>query len=499
MRRIDELTFDNTYARLPEVFFQRVAPTPFENPRLVHFNPAAANLLGLDPAEAERPDFAEFITGRKPIPGSEPIAMLYAGHQFGHYVPQLGDGRAILLGEVKSPVPGLYNGHLQLSTDKWDLQVKGAGKTAFSRFGDGRAVLRSSVREYLCSEAMHGLGIPTTRALCLIGSDEPVFREQPEPGAMIVRLAPSHVRFGSFEVFYYREQVENLRTLADYVIGQFYPQFASVPAQEKYYRWFKEVVRRTGQLMAEWQAVGFCHGVMNTDNFSILGLTMDYGPYGFMDDFDPGHICNHTDQTGLYSYQNQPRIGFFNLQCLGQALSPLMTADQVNAALADYEPSLATHFLDLLGAKHGFKHQQPVDEEIFRDTFELLKGSDFTRFFRALNSFSTEPGATNAPLRDLVVNRLAWEDWSQRYAARLRGESSQDAERKGRMDRINPKFVLRNYLAQEAIDAAHERDASEIDALLKVLRNPFAEHPEFERFAAPPPDWGRTLEVSCSS
>jgi uncharacterized protein YdiU (UPF0061 family) len=499
MRRIDELTFDNSYARLPEGFFQRVAPTPFENAWLVHLNPAAANLIGLDPREAERADFADFITGRKTIPGSDPIAMLYAGHQFSHYVPQLGDGRAILLGEVTSSVKGLYNGHLQLSTDKWDLQVKGAGKTAFSRFGDGRAVLRSSIREYLGSEAMHGLGIPTTRALCLIGSDEPVFREAPEPGAMLVRMAPSHVRFGSFEVFYYREQTENLRSLADYVIGQFYPQFAGVAPQEKYYRWFKEVIRRTGQLMAEWQAVGFCHGVMNTDNFSILGLTMDYGPYGFMDDFDPGHICNHTDQTGLYAFQNQPGVGFFNLQCLAQALSPLMTMDQVNTALGDYEPALATHFLDLMGAKHGFKHQQAMDEEIFRNTFELLKGTDFTRFFRALDSFSTADGADNSALGDLVVDRPAWAAWAPRYRARLRAESSDDAERKDRMDRINPKFILRNYLAQQAIDAAHQRDYSEIDSLLKVLRNPFAEHPESERYAAPPPDWGRKLEVSCSS
>ncbi len=499
MRSIEALTFDNTYSRLPDTFFQRVQPEPFENPWLVHFNEAAGNLLDLDPAEAQRPHFLDFVTGRKPIPGSDPLAMLYAGHQFGSYVPQLGDGRAILLGEVRSPVKGLYNGHLNLVTDKWDLHLKGAGKTTFSRFGDGRAVLRSSVREYLCSEAMHGLGIPTTRALCLVGSDEPVFRETPEPGAMILRMAPCHVRFGSFEVFYYRNQVDNLRSLADYVIAQHYPEFASVAPKDKYYRWFKEVVRRTGQLMAEWQAVGFCHGVMNTDNFSILGLTMDYGPFGFLDDFDPGHICNHTDQTGLYAYDQQPRIGHFNLQALGQALSPLMTPDQATGAIGDYEPALATHFLDLLGAKHGFRIQSPTDEEIFRDTFEVLRGTDLTNFFRALNSFSTAPGADNPHLRDLVVNRPAYDAWAKRYAARLTGEGSKDAERKARMDRVNPKFILRNHLAQRVIDAAHKRDTSEIETLMRLLRNPFAEHPGLERYAEPPPPELKKIEVSCSS
>ena len=251
--------------------------------------------------------------------------------------------------------------------------------------------------------------------------------------------------------------------------------------------------------MAEWQAVGFCHGVMNTDNFSILGLTMDYGPFGFLDDFDPGHICNHTDQSGFYAYDQQPRIGHFNLQALGQALSPLMTPDQATGAIGDYEPALATHFLDLLGAKHGFRIQSPTDEEIFRDTFEVLRGTDMTNFFRALNSFSTAPGADNSHLRDLVVNRPAYEAWVKRYAARLTGEGSKDAERKARMERVNPKFILRNHLAQRAIDAAHKRDTSEIENLMRILRNPFAEHPGMELYAEPPPAELKKIEVSCSS
>ena len=284
MRTLADLAFDNTYARLPATFYQHVEPTPVPDPYLVAFNPDAARLIDLDPAEASNPEFVEYFAGNKLLPGSEAIAMKYAGHQFGSWVPQLGDGRAILLGEVKNS-----------AGERWDLHLKGAGKTMFSRFGDGRAVLRSSIREYLACEALHALGIPTTRALCIIGTDLEVYRESVESGALIVRMAPSHVRFGSPEVSPHRGQTDSVKTLADYVIEQHYPDLKEV--EDRYAAFLREVVARTARLVAKWQAVGFAHGVLNTDNMSILGITLDYGPYGFMENFEPVSSAT-TDETG---------------------------------------------------------------------------------------------------------------------------------------------------------------------------------------------------------
>src|SRR5579885_2905453 len=339
LRRLEELQFDNAYARLPDAFHRRLAPTPFTAPSyLVSFNAEAAALLDLDPKEAERPDFIDYFTGRRRLPGSDPVAMVYAGHQFGVYVSQLGDGRAILLGEVRNQ-----------DGASWDLHLKGAGLTPFSRDGDGRAVLRSTIREYLCGEAMHGLGIPTTRALCIIGSEEKVWRESIETGAMLVRLSPTHVRFGSFEVFYYRRQFEHLARLAEYVIGEHFPHLAG--RSNRYAELFADVVAWTARLIARWQAVGFAHGVMNTDNMSILGLTLDYGPFGFMDEYDPGFICNHSDHHGRYAFDRQPSIGLWNLSCLAQALLPLAPKEALKAALESYEPTLNRLYLDLMRAK----------------------------------------------------------------------------------------------------------------------------------------------------
>ena len=318
---LETLSFDNSYARLPESFYAKLNPTPFsEPPYLISFNLAAAELIDLDPEQAKRPEFADVFGGSMLVPGMEPLAMLYSGHQFGVYVPQLGDGRAILLGEARNE-----------RGERWDLQLKGAGLTPFSRDGDGRAVLRSTIREYLCSEAMHGLGIPTTRALCIVGSEHKVFREQVETSAIVLRMAPSHVRFGSFEILYYRKQHEQLTVLADYVIAHHYPHLVDV--SDKYARFFSEVAERTARLIAQWQAVGWAHGVMNTDNRSILGITLDYGPFGFIDDYDPGFICNHSDHNGRYAFNQQPYIGLWNLSCLAQALLPLSQKEDLKAAL----------------------------------------------------------------------------------------------------------------------------------------------------------------------
>ena len=489
MRTLENLAFDNRYGRLPPGFYARLAPTPLSDPYLVSFNEDAAWLIDLDPAEAQRAAFVAAMAGNAPLPGADPLAMLYSGHQFGHYVPQLGDGRALLLGEV-------VNGR----DERWTLQLKGAGRTAYSRGADGRAVLRSTIREYLCSEAMHGLGIPTTRALCIVGADEPVIRETVETAAVLLRLAPSHVRFGSFEVFYYRKQHDHLKLLADHVIGEYFPGFANAP--DPYYRFLVEVVERTARLIARWQAVGFAHGVMNTDNMSVLGITLDYGPFGFMERFDSGYICNHSDDHGRYSFDNQPHIGLWNLTCLAQALTPLIPAEQCNDALARYEPFYVAEYAALMRAKLGLATADNADRELIIDLLGLMaeNGVDYTIFFRRLGAFKRGADEHNAALRDLFIQREAFDVWAGHYRARLAQENSDDAERTQRMHRVNPKYVLRNYLAQTAIrKAAEHKDYSEIDRLLKLLRRPFDEQPAMAAYAAPPPDWAQHIEVSCSS
>ena len=488
-RTLETLSFDNTYARLPEAFHARLNPTPFGSPPyLVHANSAAAGLIDLDPVQFIRPEFAGLFGCSMLAPGMEPLAMLYSGHQFGVYVPQLGDGRAILLGEVRNE-----RGEI------WDLHLKGAGMTPFSRDGDGRAVLRSTIREYLCSEAMHALGIPTTRALCIVGSDHKVYREQIETAATLVRMAPSHVRFGTFEIFYYRKQHEHLKVLADYVIEHHFPHL--VQQADNYARFFAEVVERTARLIARWQAVGWAHGVMNTDNMSILGLTLDYGPFGFMDDYDAGFICNHSDHNGRYAFNQQPYIGLWNLSCLAQALLPLAEKETLKAALDRYTPLFEEQYRSLMRGKLGLREERPEDEELIRDFLGLLQGShvDYTIVFRELGTFCSDPGASNDRLREHFLNRERFDEWASRYRDRLRSEQSRDDDRQRCMNQVNPKYVFRNYLAQTAIEKARQKDFSEIDRLLTLLQNPYDDQPDMQAYAAPPPNWGKHLSISCSS
>jgi serine/tyrosine/threonine adenylyltransferase len=488
-RTLETLSFDNTYARLPQAFYSRVNPTPFSAPPyLIHANSAAAELIDLDPGQCTRPEFASLFGGSLVAPGMEPLAMLYSGHQFGVYVPQLGDGRAILLGEATNE-----------RGERWDLHLKGAGLTPFSRDGDGRAVLRSTIREYLCCAAMQGLGIPTTQALCLVGSDDKVYREQIETGAMLVRMAPAHVRFGTFEIFYYRKQHEHLKALADYVIQQHFPHLCDVDS--KYVRFFTEVVERTAKLIAHWQAVGWAHGVMNTDNMSILGLTLDYGPYGFMDDYDAGFICNHSDHNGRYAFNQQPYIGLWNLSCLAQALLPLAEKEALKAGLETYQPLFEQEYQKHMRAKLGFLEVQAADDELIRDFLSLLQGShaDYTIVFRELSRFSSAEPATKDSLREHFLNPDRFDEWATRYRDRLRSEGSRDEERRDRMNRANPKYVLRNYLAQTAIEKAQNKDFSEIDRLFTLLQNPYHDRPETDMYALPPPNWGKHITVSCSS
>ncbi|MGD9852666.1 MAG: YdiU family protein [Nitrospirales bacterium] len=489
MTRLEDLTFDNSYARLPEVFYERVKPTPFPNPHVVSVNAAAADLLDLDAKELTHPEFAEYFCGAKLLPGSDPIAMLYSGHQFGHYVPQLGDGRAILLGEVRNQ-----------KGERWELQLKGAGLTRFSRDGDGRAVMRSTIREYLCGEAMYGLGIPTTRSLCIVAGEEIVWRETPEPGAMLLRMAPTHVRFGSFEVFYYRRQHEYLKTLADYIIEHHYPHLAG--SEERYARLLHEVAVRTGNLVAHWQAVGWAHGVLNTDNMSILGLTLDYGPFGFMERYDPTFICNHSDHHGRYSFQNQPDIGYWNIRALARALSPFVEEAEVNAAPLVYEKAMVGKYAELMRAKLGLLETHAGDDKLVTDLLNLMDSSraDYTNVFRALGTVRQENSVAPSELRDQFLHRDAFDDWTARYRERLRAEKSEDDKRQAKMDAVNPKYVLRNHLAQQAItQAVQKKDYSEIDRLLTLLSNPFIEQPGMETYAAPPPPGEPAIIVSCSS
>lgn len=486
---LDTLPFRNSFAALPGDFYSRVAPTAFETPaRLIHFNTQAAQLLDLDPAVRHDPRCADVFSGKYALPGADPIAMLYAGHQFGHYVPQLGDGRAIILGEI-----------VNTRNEAWEMQLKGSGQTPYSRQGDGRAVLRSSIREYLCSEAMHSLGIPTTRALCLVGSNDAVYREKIETGAMITRLAPSHVRFGSFEVFFYRNQHEQIRTLADYVIAHHYPELAGRP--DRYLALLHSVIERTARLMAQWQAVGFCHGVMNSDNMSILGLTLDYGPFGFLESYNPGFICNHSDHHGRYAYDQQPRIGLFNLSCLAQALLPLLEVDAAKAALEGYQALYTAHYHQLMATKLGFER---ADERVLELTENLLaqmqqSQTDYTLLFRALCDIERGNDEPVTALRDMFIDRARFDAWLTDYRAHLRTHAPADNERRTVMRRTNPKIVLRNYLAQIAIEQAEQGDYTEIARLFTVLQAPFDDHPQFPQYAQPAPEWAANLEVSCSS
>ena len=376
---------------------------------------------------------------------------------------------------------------------------EGGGHDAILTDGDGRAVLRSTIREYLCSEAMHRLGIPTTRALCIVGSDDRVYREQIETAATLLRMAPTHVRFGTFEIFYYRQQHEHLKVLADYVIDQFFAHLRE--ASDKYARFFTEVVERTAKLIAQWQAVGWAHGVMNTDNMSILGITLDYGPFGFMDDYDAGFICNHSDHNGRYAFNQQPYIGLWNLSCLAQAMLPLSEKESLKAGLDTYMPTFEREYLKLMRAKSGLQEERAGDDELIRDLLGLLQGShaDYAILFRELGTFSSAEGATNEKLREHFLNRDRFDEWAVRYRDRLRSEYSRDDDRRTRMSRMNPKYVLRNYLAQIAIEKAQQKDFTEIDRLLTLLQDPYSDQAGMDGYAAPPPNWGKHLSVSCSS
>ncbi len=488
------LRWTDSYAQLGPDFHTELRPTPLPAPHLVGLSERLARELGLDPSRLAEPGVVAALTGSGLLAGSRPLATVYSGHQFGVWAGQLGDGRALLLGEV------------QTAAGPQEIQLKGAGRTPYSRMGDGRAVLRSSIREFLSSEAMAALGIPTTRALMVTGSPAPVLREEVETAAVVTRLAPSFIRFGHFEHFAASGQDAQLRQLADYVIDRFYPECRDGAARERLggsaeAALLEQVSERTAALVAQWQAVGFCHGVMNTDNMSILGLTLDYGPFQFMDGFDPGHICNHSDSGGRYAYHRQPNIAYWNLHALAQALLPLI-GDQETAiaALQSYPRVFPQALQARMQAKLGLAHTQDDDRGLIDDLLKLMAAGrvDYPLFWRLLSDHVA--GGSPEPVRDLFADREALDAWLRRYAARRAHEAADDAAIGARMRAVNPKFVLRNHLGELAIRQAKAGDFSGVSRLLALLQDPYDDHPDAPTdYAGLPPDWASSIEISCSS
>jgi uncharacterized protein YdiU (UPF0061 family) len=523
---LSPLTFDNRFVReLPAdpsnepgrrqvhgALYSRVQPTPVAAPRLVAWSRECAALLGLAAPDVQSPAFVAAMAGNALVPGSEPYAANYGGHQFGHWAGQLGDGRAITLGEA-----------IGAAGQRLELQLKGAGPTPYSRSADGRAVLRSSVREFLVSEAMHHLGVPTTRALCLVATGEEVIRDmfydgrpRAEPGAIVCRVAPSFIRFGNFELPASRGDVALLDALVRFTIRRDFPHLvadrgtidAAILA-----RWFAEVCERTAVMVAHWMRVGFVHGVMNTDNMSILGLTIDYGPYGWIDDFDLDWTPNTTDAQGRrYRFGHQAEIAYWNLTRLASALVPLFDAhDPLHEGLARYEAVYVATFREHAGAKLGLSGCDDDDLALLHDLYGLMRAAemDMTIVFRALASVEPDAPST-AVFADAFyddgkrgAHDAALAAWLASYAERVRSDALSPEARRERMRRANPRFVLRNYLAQEAIDRAEQGDCAGVDELLDVMRTPYDEQPGRERYAAKRPDWARNRAgcsmLSCSS
>ncbi|WFU09866.1 YdiU family protein [Rhizobium sp. CB3090] len=485
--------FDNSYARLPPQFFAEQAPTPVAAPQLIKFNAALARELGLD-AEALERDGAAIFSGNKLLPGSEPIAMAYAGHQFGGFVPQLGDGRAILLGEI-----------IDRSGKRRDIQLKGAGQTRFSRRGDGRAALGPVLREYIVSEAMHALGIPTTRALAAVSTGEPVYRERVLPGAVFTRVAASHIRVGTFQFFAARGDTDSVRILADYVIDRHYPEIKD--RQNRYLTLLEAVSDRQAALIARWLHVGFIHGVMNTDNMTISGETIDYGPCAFMDHYNAATVFSSIDQQGRYAYANQPGIGQWNIARLGETLLPLIdpsedvAVDLANAVLKAYGERFQTPWLAGMRAKIGLVAEEDGDLDLIQALLALMQQqeADFTLAFRRLAALA-ESEANETAFAASFKDPESTKPWLARWRERLSRDPQAPAERAQAMRSVNPAFIPRNHRIEQAIEAAIEDgDFSLFEALLTVLAKPYEDQPAFAPYAEPPQPAERVLQTFCGT
>jgi uncharacterized protein YdiU (UPF0061 family) len=486
--------FQNTYAALPANFFARVAPTPVAAPRLIKLNRPLALQLGLDPDLLSSPEGAEILAGKTVPAGADPIAMAYAGHQFGHFVPQLGDGRAILLGEV-----------IDKDGIRRDIQLKGSGPTPFSRRGDGRAALGPVLREYIVSEAMFALGIPTTRSLAAVMSGESVMRETALPGAVLTRVAASHVRVGTFQYFAARGDTEGVRRLAEHVIARHYPQAAS--AERPHQALLEGVVERQAELVARWLLVGFIHGVMNTDNTSISGETIDYGPCAFMDHYDPAQVFSSIDEMGRYAYANQPRIALWNLTRLAECLLPLLSDDQEKAIaeaqgiLGAFPEKFSAAYQAGLRNKIGLFTVRDGDEALVQDLLDAMakNQADFTLTFRRLSEAALDP-AGDAKVRALFAEPAAFDEWAARWRQRAGEEPQTPAERQAAMRAVNPAFIPRNHRVEAVIQAAMVNDDyAPFEELLAVLSKPYQDQPEFAAYTEPPQPDQRVLQTFCGT
>ena len=486
--------FQNTYAALPDNFFARVAPTPVDSPRLIKLNRPLAVHLGLDPDRLGSPEGTEILAGKRIPDGADPIAMAYAGHQFGHFVPQLGDGRAILLGEV-----------IDADGVRRDIQLKGSGPTPFSRRGDGRAALGPVLREYIVSEAMAALGIPTTRSLAAVVTGENVMRETPLPGAVLTRIASSHIRVGTFQYFAARGDTEGVRRLADHVIARHFPQAAN--ADRPYHALLEGVIARQAQLIARWMLVGFIHGVMNTDNCSISGETIDYGPCAFMDAYDPAAVFSSIDEQGRYAYANQPRIALWNLTRLAECLLPLFSDQQDKAieeaqlVLGGFAEAFTATYQAGLRNKLGLFTARDDDPALAQDLLDAMAGNqaDFTLTFRRLSDAALDPGG-DAEVRRLFAEPTAYDEWSARWRQRISDELQDPAARQAAMHSVNPAFIPRNHLIEAVIDAAVNRDDfAPFEQLLVVLSKPYQDQPTLAGYAEPPKPHQRVLQTFCGT
>jgi uncharacterized protein YdiU (UPF0061 family) len=488
------LPFDNSYAALPEHFYARLAPTPVAAPRLVKLNVALAERLGLDPDVLASPEWVEYLAGNDVPEGATPIAAAYAGHQFGHFVPQLGDGRAILLGEVVAP-----------DGKRFDIQLKGSGRTPFSRGGDGRAAVGPVLREYIVSEAMAALGIPTTRSLAAVTTGEDVRRETMLPGAVLTRVASSHIRVGTFQYFAARKDTDGVRTLADHVIARHYPEAAS--ADNPYRALLDAVVARQAALVARWLLVGFIHGVMNTDNCSVAGETIDYGPCAFMDTYDPATVFSSIDQHGRYAYGNQPRIAVWNLARLAETLLPLFDASEEKSvemaqeSLASFSPAFEAAYFGGLRRKIGLAGERDGDTTLVNDLLKAMadNAADFTVTFRRLCDAAADPAA-DANVRAEFTDPAAYDTWAARWRWRLGEETAEPAAIRDAMRAVNPAYIPRNHLVEAALNAAIEQaDFAPFEQLLEVLARPFEERAGFDRYATPPLPEERVSQTFCGT
>ncbi|HEU4410741.1 MAG TPA: YdiU family protein [Polyangiaceae bacterium] len=488
------IPFENTYVRLPARFYAELGPTPVAAPKLVRVNAELARDLGLDPDELASPEGVEVLAGNRVPEGAAPVALAYAGHQFGNFVPRLGDGRALLLGEV-----------VGRDGARRDLQLKGSGPTPFSRGGDGRAAIGPVLREYVVSEAMAALGVPTTRTLAAVTTGERVYRERPLPGAVLTRVAASHVRVGTFQYFAARDDAEAVRLLADYVIARHYPEVAS--AERPHLALLRAAVARQAELVARWLLVGFIHGVMNTDNTSVAGETIDYGPCAFLDAYDPGTVFSSIDHYGRYAYGNQPRIAQWNLARLAEAILPLLgdgekaSVEAAREALSAFEPAFEAAWLGGLRRKIGLTTEREGDDELVQGLLERMAegGADFTLTFRRLCDAAAGPEG-DAVAGALFSDPTAYADWAARWRRRLEGEPGTPEARRDAMRAVNPAYIPRNHLVEAALSAAADRhDFAPFEELLEVLSRPYEERPGLARYAAPPRPEERVEQTFCGT